>query len=134
MKILNKKLNVVIIAGASGIGREIAAAYEREGSNVFVCDISESFIRSFKNDFPNIFIKKADVSIYKDVVNFFEKVRAETNSIDVLVNCAGIAGPTDSLENIDPDEWDKTIRINLNGMFYCLKEGIPLIKNQKIHP
>ena len=36
MKILNKKLNVVIIAGASGIGREIAAAYEREGSNVFV--------------------------------------------------------------------------------------------------
>ena len=131
MKILNKKLNVVIIAGASGIGREIAAAYEREGSDVFVCDISEPFIKSFKNDFPNIFINKADVSIYKDVVNFFEKIRAEINSIDVLVNCAGIAGPTDSLENIDTDDWDKTIRTNLNGMFYCLKEGIPLIKKSE---
>ena len=47
MKILNRKLNVVIVAGASGIGREIAAAYDREKCNVFVCDISDSFIQSF---------------------------------------------------------------------------------------
>ena len=85
MKILNKKLNVVIIAGASGIGREIAAAYEREGASIFVCDISESFIKSFKNDFPNIFINKADVSIYKDVVSFFEKVRAEKVTRTALI-------------------------------------------------
>ena len=54
MKILNRKLNVVIVAGASGIGREIAAAYDREKCNVFVCDISDSFIQSFTKDYPNI--------------------------------------------------------------------------------
>ncbi len=128
MNILNRKLNVVIIAGASGIGREIAGAYDREKCNVFVCDISDSFIQSFKNDYPNIFIKKTDVSVYDDVAGFFKQVKKEEHSIDVLVNCAGIAGPTASLENIDPGDWDQTIRVNLNGMFYCLKEAIPLLK------
>ena len=60
MKILNRKLNVVIVAGASGIGREIAGAYDREKCNVFVCDISDSFIQSFKNDYPNICVKPKD--------------------------------------------------------------------------
>ena len=49
----------------------------------------------------------------------------------MLVNCAGIAGPTASLEDIDPGDWDQTIRVNLNGMFYCLKEAIPLLKNSE---
>jgi len=128
MNILNRKLNVVIIAGASGIGKEIAAAYERENCRVFVCDISDDFIKTFKNDYPNIFIKKTDVSVYDDVAGFFKQVKKEEHSIDVLVNCAGIAGPTASLENIDPGDWDQTIRVNLNGMFYCLKEAIPLLK------
>ncbi len=131
MKILNRKLNVVIVAGASGIGREIAGAYDREKCNVFVCDISDSFIQSFHNDYPNIFIKKADVSVYDDVAKFFKQVKAEQDSIDVLVNCAGIAGPTASLEDIDPGDWDQTIRVNLNGMFYCLKEAIPLLKSSE---
>ena len=128
MNILNRKLNVVIIAGASGIGKEIAATYERENCRVFVCDISDDFIKTFKNDYPNIFIKKTDVSVYDDVAGFFKQVKKEEHSIDVLVNCAGIAGPTASLENIDPGDWDQTIRVNLNGMFYCLKEAIPLLK------
>ena len=131
MNILNRKLNVVIVAGASGIGREIAAAYDREKCNVFVCDRSDRFIQSFHNDYPNIFIKKADVSVYDDVARFFKQVKAEQDSIDVLVNCAGIAGPTASLEDIDPGDWDQTIRVNLNGMFYCLKEAIPLLKSSE---
>ena len=131
MNILNRKLNVVIIAGASGIGKEIAAAYDRENCRVFVCDISDDFIKTFKNDYPNIFIKKTDVSVYDDVAGFFKQVKKEEHSIDVLVNCAGIAGPTAVLEDIDPDDWDHTIRVNLNGMFYCLKEAIPLLKKSE---
>ena len=132
MKILNKKLNVVIVAGASGIGREIASAYYKEGCNVFVCDISQKSIDSFKGDLPNIFTYKTDVSVYKEVVSFFKKISSEVDSIDVLVNCAGIAGPTNSLENIDPDEWDKTIKTNLNSHFYFTKFSIPLLKKVKI--
>ena len=57
MQILDRKLNVVVVAGASGIGREVAAAYRQEGCEVFVCDISDDLIGSFRNDFPDIFIK-----------------------------------------------------------------------------
>ena len=129
MQILNRKLNVVVLAGASGIGREIAAAYQQQGCEVFVCDISDDLIESFQKDFPQIFIEKTDVSIYDDVAEFFNKIKQKQESIDVLINCAGIAGPTANLEDIDPDEWDQTIKVNLNGMFYCLKEAIPLLKN-----
>ena len=129
MQILDRKLNVVVLAGASGIGREIAAAYQQQGCEVFVCDISDDLIESFQKDFPQIFIEKTDVSIYDDVAEFFNKIKQEQESIDVLINCAGIAGPTANLEDIDPDEWDQTIKVNLNGMFYCLKEAIPLLKN-----
>ena len=129
MQILDRKLNVVVVAGASGIGREVAAAYQQQGCEVFVCDISDHLIESFGNDYPDILIEKADVSIYKEVADFFNKIKQAEESIDVLVNCAGISGPTASLEDIDPDEWDQTIRVNLNGMFYCLKEAIPLLKN-----
>ena len=128
MKLLSKKLNVVIIAGASGIGREIAIAYHQENCRVFVCDISDDFIEKFKNDYPSIFVKKTDVSLYDNVSTFFKEIKVEEDRIDVLVNCAGIAGPTASLEDIDPDEWDHTIKVNLNGMFYCLREAIPLLK------
>lgn len=129
MQILDRKLNVVVLAGASGIGREIAAAYQQQGCEVFVCDISDDLIESFQKDFPQIFIEKTDVSIYDDVAEFFNKIKQKQESIDVLINCAGIAGPTANLEDIDPDEWDQTIKVNLNGMFYCLKEAIPLLKN-----
>ena len=63
MQILDRKLNVVVVAGASGIGREVAAAYQQQGCEVFVCDISDHLIESFGNDYPDILIEKADVSI-----------------------------------------------------------------------
>ena len=91
MQILDGKLNVVVVAGASGIGREVAAAYKQQGCEVFVCDISDHLIESFRNDYPDILIEKADVSIYKDVADFFNKIKQSEESIDVLVNCAGIA-------------------------------------------
>ena len=48
--------------------------------------------------------------------------------MDVLVNNAGVAGPTLPLENIEPADWNRTIEINLNGHFYCARRAIPLLK------
>jgi NAD(P)-dependent dehydrogenase (short-subunit alcohol dehydrogenase family) len=131
MKFLSQKLNIVITAGASGIGKAIAMAYAREGSNVFVCDNSEEFILSFKNENPDIFIQKTDVSVFSEVKSFFSTIREQVKTVDVLINCAGIAGPTANLQDVKPDEWDKTIAVNLNGMFYSLKFAIPLLKISK---
>jgi NAD(P)-dependent dehydrogenase (short-subunit alcohol dehydrogenase family) len=128
MKFLSQKLNIVVTAGASGIGRTIAMAYAREGSSVFVCDNSDEFILSFKTENPDIFIQKTDISIFSEVESFFNAVKRQVSSVDVLINCAGIAGPTANLQDVEPDEWDHTIAVNLSGMFYSLKSAIPLLK------
>ncbi len=125
---LEKPLNVVIIAGASGIGRTIVEAYRQQQCRLFVCDISKEFIQEFKAEFPGVFIQRTDVAYYEAVQLFFEAIKQQVDHIDVLINCAGIAGPTALLEEVHPTEWDRTIDINVNGMFYCLKEAIPWIK------
>ncbi|MGI9532256.1 SDR family oxidoreductase [Lutimonas sp.] len=131
MKFFKEHINVVIIAGASGIGREIARAFVKENANVFVCDISSKLIEEFKSELPTVFIEKADVSKYEQVNAFFKKVSKRINKLDVLINGAGIAGPTALLDNIKPKEWAHTIDVNINGMFYCCKEAIPLLRKSK---
>ena len=128
MTFLNKPLKVVIPAGASGIGKTIAEAYLQEGCRVFVCDVSDKFIGSFREENSNTFIEKVDVSDYAQVAKFFQHVAKETDHIDVIINCAGIAGPTAALQDVEPSEWEQTIAVSLNGMFFVLKEGIPLLK------
>ncbi len=128
MIVINKKLNVVITAGASGIGRTIARLFLEQGCSVFICDISEDYIRDFRSEFPNVIIQKTDVSNYSEVCDFFNTIKKEIGHIDVLINGAGIAGPTALLEDVEPEAWDQTIRVNVNGMFYCVKEAIPMLK------
>ena len=66
------------------------------------------------------------------MADFFNKIKQAEESIDVLVNCAGIAGPTASLEDIDPDDWDQTMS---QPQWYVLlpKEGILYLKIQIPH-
>jgi NAD(P)-dependent dehydrogenase (short-subunit alcohol dehydrogenase family) len=131
MKFFSEKVNVVIVAGASGIGREIARAYLKEDANVFVCDVSDELIAEFKKEFPSAFIEKTDVADYNQVKSFFQSVGDQVDTIDVLINSAGIAGPTALLNDADPVHWDKTIDINIKGMFYSCREAIPYIKKSK---
>jgi len=131
MSFFKEEINVVIVAGASGIGREIARAYLKESAKVFVCDISEPLIKEFKKEFPSVYIKQVDVSSYKQVQGFFKDLTKEISVIDVLVNSAGIAGPTALLHESNTDHWDQTIDVNIKGMFYTCKESIPFIKKSK---
>ncbi|MBW2175672.1 MAG: SDR family oxidoreductase, partial [Deltaproteobacteria bacterium] len=48
--------------------------------------------------------------------------------LDVLVNNAGIAGPTAPIEAVDPEDWDRTMAVNINGQFYCARKAVPLLK------
>jgi len=131
MKFLNYPLNVVIPAGASGIGESIARVYIEEGCNVFICDVSNHNINLFKEKYPVAYVEQVDVSDHSQVARFFTNVSTKIDHVDVIVNCAGIAGPTAKLVDIEPSEWDKTISVNLNGMFYILKHGIPFLKKSK---
>lgn len=129
MKLLDRKLNVVVTAGASGIGRGIAEEFLAEGCRVFVADCDRDKLSEIERTCPQIFAGEVDVSNYDAVSSFFETVGHQVDHIDVLVNCAGIAGPTGALQDISVADWDNTISVNLNGMFYTLKAGLPLLLN-----
>ena len=122
---------VMISAGAAGIGRVIAETFLAHDCHVHVCDIDETAISEFLADNPSASATKADVSIVEQVAQVFDDVADRYGRLDVLVNNAGIAGPTAEVEDIDPGEWDRTIAVDLNGHFYCTRKAIPMLKESR---
>ena len=70
----------------------------------------------------------ADVASVEDVERLFHDAKKRLGGLDVLVNNAGIAGPTAKVEDIRPEDWDRCIAVDLNGMFYCTRKAMPMIK------
>ncbi len=118
----------LVTAGAAGIGRTIARRFVAAGARVFVCDVDKSALAAFLQENPSAAGTLADVADAAQVDALFTAVQASLGGLDILVNNAGIAGPTQKVEEIAIEAWDKTIAINLNGMFYCTRRFVPLLK------
>jgi len=118
-------LRVLVTAGAAGIGREIARTFVTHGARVQVCDIDDQALAALPQE---IFRVKADVSSLAEVDRLFGEVQKNLGGLDVLVNNAGIAGPTGKVEEIRPEDWDRCIAVDLNAMFYVTRKAMPLIK------
>jgi NAD(P)-dependent dehydrogenase (short-subunit alcohol dehydrogenase family) len=116
---------VVVTAGAAGIGLAIARTFRDHGAKVHVCDIDDKALAKLDKD---IHQTKADVANVPDVERLFADAKRTLGGLDVLVNNAGIAGPTAKVEDISTADWDRCIAIDLNGMFYCTRRAMPLIK------
>ena len=116
-------LRVLVTAGGAGIGRVIAQTFVDHGARVHVCDVDEKALKQ-----GNIPYTVADVAKLADVDRLFDDVKRTLGGLDVLVNNAGIAGPTARVEDIRPEDWDRCIAVDLNGMFYCTRKAMPLIK------
>jgi NAD(P)-dependent dehydrogenase (short-subunit alcohol dehydrogenase family) len=121
-------MRVLVTAGAAGIGRVIARTFHEHGARVHICDIDEKALASAKKELPAVTQTVADVAKLDDVERLFADVKKNLNGLDVLVNNAGIAGPTALVEDMKPEDWDRCIAVDLNGMFYCTRKAMPLIK------
>ncbi len=125
---LKDGLRVLVTAGASGIGRAIADAFAEANARVHLCDNSEQMLESCKAERPDYGTTLCDVAEEGQVDRLFEDVGTTLGGLDVLVNNAGIAGPTAGVDEIDPADWRRTVAVNLNGQFYCARRAVPLLK------
>ena len=126
-----KNKTAVITGGAQGFGLDIAKTFLTSGAKVFIWDIDKSELsKAVKEiDNKNLDFNVVDVSKFEQVKDAVDKISAN-NNIDILVNSAGITGPTAELWNYDNKAWDDIININLHGTFYCCKLIVPImIKN-----
>jgi len=121
-------LRVLVTAGAAGIGRAIAQTFAVHGARVHICDVAQPALDACAREQPDISRSLADVSRVDEVDRMFADVRRELGGLDVLINNAGIAGPTAKVEDIQPAEWERCIAVDLNGMFYCTRLAMPLLK------
>ena len=126
-----KDRTAVITGGAQGFGFDIAKRFLESGAKVIIWDIDPKMIEKAKEDLnnPNLKSNIVDVSNYEQVENCTKEI-IKNNSIDILINNAGITGPTETLWEYDLDIWKKVVEINLMGTFHCCKAVVPnMIKN-----
>ncbi|MBI3515967.1 MAG: SDR family oxidoreductase, partial [Proteobacteria bacterium] len=126
MNLTTNGLRVVVTAGGAGIGRVIAQTFHDAGARVHVCDVTPEALEDCKR--AGFGVTLADVADPAQVDKLFDEAAAKLGGLDVLVNNAGIAGPFGAVEAISVADWDRTIAVNLNGMFYCLRRAVPLLK------
>jgi NAD(P)-dependent dehydrogenase (short-subunit alcohol dehydrogenase family) len=124
-------LRVLVTAGAGGIGLEVARAFLREGARVFVCDVDVEALAAMAASDPQIGRTRADVADRADVARLFEEAAAFLGGLDVLVNNAGIAGPTARVEEMRPEDWDRCVEVCLTSQFNCARLAVPLLRQSR---
>src|SRR5215831_2279941 len=108
---------IVVTGGANGIGRALAHAAAKAGARVVVCDVDEAAMAAL-SDVPGISTRRLDVSDRADVFAVLGEVEGQFGKIDGLV-CAAAIQPRSPVQHIEPAEWDRVLRTNLDGVVWC---------------
>jgi NAD(P)-dependent dehydrogenase (short-subunit alcohol dehydrogenase family) len=122
---------VMITAAASGIGRAIAKAFADEGARLHICDVNAEAIDAFREDFPDITATVVNVRSEAEVDAWFDAALADMEGLDVLVNNAGIKGPTAPVDDIELADWKECIEVCLDAQFLCARRAAPVMKAQR---
>ena len=122
---------VLVTAGAAGIGFEIARAFHSQGASVVICDVDEKALGTATSELAGIRGVRCDVSNPADVERMIDECRSTLGGLDVLVNNAGIAGPTAPVEEVDPGQWEAVMKVDLTGTFLVTRAAVPLLKESK---
>jgi NAD(P)-dependent dehydrogenase (short-subunit alcohol dehydrogenase family) len=119
---------VVVTAGGDGIGLEITRAFTEAGATILVCDIRPESLERLAKTMPEVHSSIADVSREADVAAMFELVDQKLGGLDVLVNNAGMAGPTGAVETLSLADWERTLAVNITGQFLCVRQAVPRLR------
>jgi NAD(P)-dependent dehydrogenase (short-subunit alcohol dehydrogenase family) len=108
---------VLVTAGASGIGRAIVDVLVEAGARVHICDVDEAALAALREAQPSVGATVTDVA-----------AEQRLGGLDVLVNNAGIAGPTGPIEEITAADWRRCIEVDLTSQFLCTRRAVPMLK------
>jgi len=125
MKLENK--TAIVTGSSSGIGKAIAEEFLKEGAFVVFSDINEASVP----DKDRAIFVKCDVSKKEEVENLIKQAVDKFGGLDIMVNNAGI-GTTGDVVSMDDKTWDKTIAVNLSGVFYGLRAAAKYMKENKV--
>ena len=121
-------LRVLVTAGASGIGAAIAGAFLEAGAKVLICDIDTAALDAFAAANPTVLSMEADVADEAAVARLVATAQDRLGGLDVLVNNAGIAGPTDLIDDLEVEDIRRTLDINLLSQFLTVRLAAPMLR------
>ncbi len=126
-----KGRTAIVTGGAQGFGLDITKRLIRSGANVIIWDNDQKMVEKAIEDIksPNLSFNIVDITNYSKVEECVQEITKQKN-IDILINNAGITGPTATLWEYDIEMWKKVVDINLMGTFNCCRTIVPnMIKN-----
>ena len=126
-----KGRTAIVTGGAQGFGLDITKRLIRSGASVIIWDNDKKMVEKAIEDIksPNLSFNIVDISNYSKVEECVQEITKQKN-IDILINNAGITGPTATLWEYDIETWKKVVDINLMGTFNCCRTIVPnMIKN-----
>ncbi|MDP8236766.1 MAG: glucose 1-dehydrogenase [Candidatus Erginobacter occultus] len=122
----------LVTGGGKGIGKSACLLLAREGAAVAVTDIDEEagreVVEEIRREGGKAEFYRLDVSSEEEVKEVMAAAADKFGKIDILVNNAGIAGVNKPTDQIPAEEWDKVIKVNINGVFFCTKHAVPYLK------
>ena len=127
---------VALVTGAArGIGKGSAEAFAEAGARVYVLDLDEAggetVARDIRKRGGNASFVACDVTEAGRVTAAFDRILAEAERLDILVNSAGGFWKQLSVEETPEEEWDKVVDLNLKSIFLCTRAAIPAFKRQR---
>jgi NAD(P)-dependent dehydrogenase (short-subunit alcohol dehydrogenase family) len=128
MELAVKGQRVLITAGAGGIGRVMTETFAGAGARVHICDVVQAGLDETVQAVTGVTATLCDVSDLQQVERLFTDVQRTLGGLDVLINNAGIAGPTGKIEELSIEDWRRCIDVDLNSLFYCTRLAMPMLK------
>ncbi len=124
-----KGKSAVVTGAASGIGKAVALVFAQQGAEVHLLDMNEDGLRETVGEITaaggKAVLHVSNVTNQQEIKAVFEKMAG----IDILVNCAGISH-IGKADNTSEEDFDRLYNVNVKGMYNCLHEAIPLMKQK----